>query len=117
MENGVGEPQVVVLLGGTSEIGQAIVRRLAGRRSAPWCWRLATRGRPPTSPRELRSRGSRPWIRSPVDAADHAGHDALVQAPRGAPRRSLDVVIQAFECSATRPGSTPIRPQRRPRST
>ena len=30
MENAFGDPQTIVLLGGTSDIGQAIVRRLVG---------------------------------------------------------------------------------------
>jgi decaprenylphospho-beta-D-erythro-pentofuranosid-2-ulose 2-reductase len=95
VENGVGEPQVVVLLGGTSEIGQAIVGALAGPATRTVV--LASRDPGSTSAfaEQLRSRGVGSVDEVAFEATDHAGHDAFVR-DIAARHGDLDVVIQAF---------------------
>jgi decaprenylphospho-beta-D-erythro-pentofuranosid-2-ulose 2-reductase len=92
MENALGEPQTIVLLGGTSEIGRAIVSALISPATRTVV--LCSRRPGDTTVGEL----ERPGITVdvvPFDAARTAEHEALV---RGLADRhgDLDVVIVAF---------------------
>ena len=92
MENALGEPQTIVLLGGTSDIGRAIVAALISPATRTVV--LGSRRPGDTTIGEL----ERPGIAVdvvPFDAAHTAGHDAFV---RGLAERygDLDVVILAF---------------------
>ena len=94
MRDGLGGVQSVLLLGGTSDIGQEIVRRLVddGAHGGP--------RRPPVRAPggvrlELTDRGATSVQTADFDAADTASHATLVnrlfdESP------DLDVVIQAF---------------------
>ena len=92
MDNALAEPQTIVLLGGTSDIGRAIVERLV----TPATRTIVLAGRRPAEmrPDEL----ARPGVTiDPVhfDAADTDSHEALV-ADLGDRHGDLDVVIVAF---------------------
>jgi decaprenylphospho-beta-D-erythro-pentofuranosid-2-ulose 2-reductase len=92
MDNALGEPQTIVLLGGTSEIGRAIVARLispstrtivlAGRRVAEM--RVEELERPGVTVDPI-------WF----DAADTTSHEAFV-SDLVARHGDLDVVVVAF---------------------
>jgi decaprenylphospho-beta-D-erythro-pentofuranosid-2-ulose 2-reductase len=92
MENALGEPQTIVLLGGTSDIGRAIVSALV----TPSTRTVVLAGRRPDEmvPGDL----DRPGLTVDTvrfDAADTASHEAFVRdlAER---HGDLDVVIVAF---------------------
>jgi decaprenylphospho-beta-D-erythro-pentofuranosid-2-ulose 2-reductase len=92
MDNALGEPQTIVLLGGTSDIGRAIVERLL----SPATRTVVLAGRDPAAmrPAEL----ERPELTVDVvrfEATDSAAHDALVR-DLAARHGDLDVVIVAF---------------------
>lgn len=94
MENAFGDPQTVVLLGGTSDIGQAIVRRVIG----PGTTTVVLAGRRPDDvdafSAELAARDIR--VESVAfDAMDAAGHEAFV-ADLAASVGDLDLVVLAF---------------------
>ena len=85
MDNALGEPQTIVLLGGTSDIGRAIVARLVSpaTRTVVLAGRDARRGGASTS-------SSGPGVTVDVvafDAADTAAPRRLRRRPRRAPRR------------------------------
>ena len=92
MNNAMQQPQTILVLGGGSDIAQAIVHatRLAG---------VDDGGprRPADTPIELSTPlGEAVSVVSvEFDALDHAGHDALVRSVADA-HGDLDVVIQAF---------------------
>lgn len=94
MINAVGEPQSVLLLGGTSEIGWAILEALPRARLA----RLVLAGRPSSEldarRAALLSRGAPSVEIVAFDALDIAEHGALVDQVFGA--GDIDVVILAF---------------------
>jgi decaprenylphospho-beta-D-erythro-pentofuranosid-2-ulose 2-reductase len=92
MDNALGEPQTIVLLGGTSDIGRAIVERLL----SPSARTLVLAGRRPDEMRTAEL--ARPGLTIDTvafDAADPASHEAFV---RGLVARhgDLDVVVLAF---------------------
>jgi decaprenylphospho-beta-D-erythro-pentofuranosid-2-ulose 2-reductase len=92
MENALGEPQTIVLLGGTSEIGRAIVARLV----SPSTRTIVLAGRRPSGMHveELERPGvtvDGAWF----DAADTASHQSFVD-DLAARHGDLDVVIVAF---------------------
>jgi decaprenylphospho-beta-D-erythro-pentofuranosid-2-ulose 2-reductase len=92
MDNALGEPQTIVLLGGTSDIGRAIVERLV----SPSARTLVLAGRRPGAMRaeEL----ARPGLEIDTvafEASDATGHDALVRG-LAASHGDLDVVVVAF---------------------
>jgi len=94
VRNALGESQVIVLLGGTSEIGQAIVRRLASAATTT----VVLACRDPEGARdfveELHGRGIETVDVVPLDAEDNAAHPALV-ADIETRHGDLDVVIIA----------------------
>jgi decaprenylphospho-beta-D-erythro-pentofuranosid-2-ulose 2-reductase len=92
MENALGEPQTIVLLGGTSDIGRAIVSALISPSTRTVV--LAVRRPGDTSAGELERPGVTVDI-VPFDACHIADHDAFVRtlAER---HGDLDVVIVAF---------------------
>jgi decaprenylphospho-beta-D-erythro-pentofuranosid-2-ulose 2-reductase len=92
MQNALQEPQTIVLLGGTSEIGRAIVDELLAPVTRTLV--LACR-RPDTAQPERFARDGLAVDVVPFDAADTAGHEQLVRdlADR---HGDLDVVIVAF---------------------
>lgn len=94
MENAFGEPQTIVLLGGTSEIGLAIVRRLLSpsARTVVLACRQPAAGRPGAD--ALRRDGLSVEVVA-FDAADTADHAPFV---KGLAERygDLDVVVMAF---------------------
>jgi decaprenylphospho-beta-D-erythro-pentofuranosid-2-ulose 2-reductase len=92
VENALGEPQTIVLLGGTSDIGRAIVADLV----SPATRTVVLAGRHPDAlaPGDL----ARPGVAVDTvafEASDAAGHEALV-ADLVARHGDLDVVIVAF---------------------
>ncbi|MFV0308450.1 MAG: decaprenylphospho-beta-D-erythro-pentofuranosid-2-ulose 2-reductase [Desertimonas sp.] len=94
MDNALGEAQTIVLLGGTSDIGRAIVSELV----SPATSTVVLAGRTPEAmaPDEL----ARPGLDVTTvafDAADTTGHQAFV-ADLGARHGDLDVVVLAFGC-------------------
>lgn len=92
MQNALQEPQTIVLLGGTSEIGRAIVDELL----APATRTLVLACRHPDEAQPERfARDGLEVVVEPFDAADTAGHGALIE---GIAERvgDLDVVILAF---------------------
>ena len=92
MDNALGEPQTIVLLGGTSDIGRAIVERLL----SPSARTVVLAGRRPAEMRVAEL--ERPGVEIATvafDATDAASHDALVR-DLAAAHGDLDVVIVAF---------------------
>jgi len=91
VNNAMQQPQTILVLGGGSDIAQAIVHALA----SPALTTVVLAGR--HTPIEL----STPLgegvsvVSVEFDALDHAGHDALVRSVADA-HGDLDVVIQAF---------------------
>lgn len=93
MDNSLGEPQSIVLLGGTSDIGLAIVRELLSpaTRTIVLCCRDAAAGNAAAD--GLRSDGVTVDVR-PFDAVDAASHGPLL-AGIAADHGDIDVVIHA----------------------
>ena len=92
MQNALQEPQTIVLLGGTSEIGRAIVDELL----APVTRTLVLACRHPDTAEPGRfARDGLTVDVVPFDAADTAGHARLVRE-LAARHGDLDVVIVAF---------------------
>ena len=94
MKNAFGDPQTIVLLGGTSDIGLAIVDRLVTSSTRT----IVLAGRDTTRMEELAATRARPDLTVeavPFDATDTASHADLV---RDLVTRvgDLDVVILAF---------------------
>lgn len=92
MRNALQEPQTIVLLGGTSEIGRAIVDELI----APATRTLVLACRRPDSAEPERFAGDGMIVDVvPFDAADTGSHERFV-ADLAARHGDLDVVIVAF---------------------
>jgi decaprenylphospho-beta-D-erythro-pentofuranosid-2-ulose 2-reductase len=91
MKNAIKQPQTILLLGGGSDIGQAIVQRLA----SPALRTVILAGR--TMPLELTTplRSGTEVVSVVFDAIDHAAHGAFVQS-LAERYGDLDIVIQAF---------------------
>jgi decaprenylphospho-beta-D-erythro-pentofuranosid-2-ulose 2-reductase len=103
MDNAIRQPQTILVLGGGSDIGQAIVHRL----DSPALRTVVLAGR--STPVELTTplAGPAQVVSMPFDAVDHAGHDAFVRdvADRYG---DLDVVIQAFGQLGDDVGTDPL---------
>lgn len=96
-----GRPQTVLLLGSTSAIGQAIVRRFVAGRAGT----VLAAGRKPTSDLD----GLPVSVEHlSFDATDTAGHEAFFEDVFGR-HRSIDVVVVAFGVLHA-PDETEIRP-------
>ncbi len=93
MDNSLGEPQVIVLLGGTSDIGLAIVRELLSpaTRAIVLCCRDVDAGQRVAA--ELSSDGVIVEVRA-FDATDAAAHGALLDGIT-TDHGDVDVVIHA----------------------
>lgn len=93
MDNSLGEPQTIVLLGGTSDIGQAIVRELLSPAVSTivLCCRDVAAGERAAD--GLRSDGVTVDVRA-FDATDPAAHGPLFEA-MAADHGDLDVVVHA----------------------
>jgi decaprenylphospho-beta-D-erythro-pentofuranosid-2-ulose 2-reductase len=95
MENAFGEAQTIVLLGGTSEIGQAIVRRLV----TPATRTVVLASRVPEDADAfagaLKDLGVDNVDFATFDARDHAGHTAFVES-LASRHGDLDIVVMAF---------------------
>ncbi len=95
MRDGLGAPQSLLLLGGTSEIGLATARSLVARRTRT----VLLAGRPSpaleTSAGELRRLGAQTVEVLPFDADDTGTHSALVDRAFTA-HGDIDVVLLAF---------------------
>jgi decaprenylphospho-beta-D-erythro-pentofuranosid-2-ulose 2-reductase len=91
MKNAIQEPQTILLLGGTSDIGRAIVREL----DSPVLRRviLACRRPDEVDVTGLSDHAEVSAVR--FDAVDHAAHEELISSV-AADVGDLDVVIQAF---------------------
>lgn len=92
MDNALGEPQTIVLLGGTSDIGRAIVERL----DSPSTRTIVLAGRRPGEMRVAEL--ERPGVQVDAvafDATDVASHDTFVRGLVSA-HGDLDVVVLAF---------------------
>ena len=92
MQNALQEPQTVVLLGGTSEIGRAIVDELLSPATRTLV--LACR-RPDEAQAERFQRAGLEVVVEQFDAADTASHDAFVKRLATA-HGDLDVAVVAF---------------------
>ncbi|MFI5958018.1 decaprenylphospho-beta-D-erythro-pentofuranosid-2-ulose 2-reductase [Cryptosporangium sp. NPDC051539] len=109
MINALGSPQSLLLLGGTSEIGLTLARRLIRDR----CRRVVLAGRPSSRLEEaadqLRAAGATVEV-LPFDAADSASHPALVEK---AFVDDIDLAVFAFgvlgdQAAAERDASTAV---------
>lgn len=91
MKNAIQQPQTIVLLGGTSDIGRAIVREL----DSPALQRVVLACRHPdeVDTTGLSERAEVVAVR--FDAIDHASHEATIREIAAA-AGDLDVIIQAF---------------------
>ncbi len=91
MNNAIQQPQTILVLGGGSDIAQAIVHELA----SPALRTVILAGR--HTPIELTTPldDAVSVVSVEFDALDHAGHDALVRSIADE-HGDLDVVIQAF---------------------
>jgi decaprenylphospho-beta-D-erythro-pentofuranosid-2-ulose 2-reductase len=91
VNNAIREPQTILVLGGGSDIGQAIVHELA----SPSLRTVILAGRHDQLSMATPLAPSVEVVSMNFDALDHAGHDAFV---RDVAERygDLDVVIQAF---------------------
>ena len=92
--NGLGAPQSLALVGGTSDIGLAVADLLAADR----CHRVALAGRDPegleaAAERVRRSGATDVWC-VPFEARDSDSHDAVVSALFS--HGDLDVAVLAF---------------------
>lgn len=92
MNNAIHQPQTVLLLGGASDIGRAIVRALDSPAMRHVI--LACRRPEAVSTDGLVSGGAEVHV-VPFDATDHAGHERFV-ADVASRHGDLDVVVQAF---------------------
>ena len=94
MRDGLGQPQSLVVLGGSSEIGRAVAARLARRR----CRNVTLAGRDPArleaAADELRRAGAAGVRTAAFEATDPAGHGRLVAELFG--HGDVDVVLFAF---------------------
>ena len=111
MDNALHQPQTIVLLGGTSDIGRAIVRAL----DSPHLRTVVLACRHPEDARPdelgLASAGSVDVSVVAFDATDHAGHRELV-AGLVAAHGDLDVVVQAFGQLGAEAASDPVEAAR-----
>ena len=91
MQNALHQPQSILLLGGTSDIGRAIVQAL----DSPSLRRviLACRNPADADTTGLSEHAAVEAVR--FDAADHASHEAFVEE-MAATYGDLDIVVQAF---------------------
>ncbi len=109
MNNALSQPQTIVLLGGTSDIGRAIVRALASPNLRTVV--LACRHPEEAAVDELglapAADGGPTVSVVPFDAVDHAGHAGLVER-LVAEHGDLDVVIQAFGQLGRDVGTDPV---------
>ena len=92
MQNALQEPQTIVLLGGTSDIGRAIAAELIGDRTRTLV--LACR-RPDEARPERFERPGLEVVVEQFDASDTASHDDFIRRLAGE-RGDLDVVVVAF---------------------
>lgn len=92
MQNAFAEPQTIVLLGGTSEIGRAIVSRLVSPATTTVV--LACRRPGEANPTAFQRDGSTVDVAA-FDAADTATHEQFVSS-LAARHGDLDVVVLAF---------------------
>jgi NAD(P)-dependent dehydrogenase (short-subunit alcohol dehydrogenase family) len=75
MNNAINQPQTILVLGGGSDIGQAIVHRLA----SPALRTVILAGRAAPIDMTTPLDGDASVVSVTFDALDHAGHDAFVQ--------------------------------------
>jgi decaprenylphospho-beta-D-erythro-pentofuranosid-2-ulose 2-reductase len=94
MNNGLGQPQSIVLVGGTSDIGLAIVRELlnANTHTVVLACRDVARGEQAAG--ELRREGLRVDV-VPFDGADSGSHQGFADS-LAADYGDIDVVVLAF---------------------
>ena len=95
MKDSLGEVQSILVLGGTSEIGLGIARRLVGARHAS----VVLAGRDPAGLEaaaiELRTHGAGVVETLAFDALDFGSHDTVVDKAVGL-IGDLDIVVMAF---------------------
>lgn len=91
MKNAIQEPQTILLLGGTSDIGRAIVRAL----DSPALRRVVLACRRPDEVDLADLSGHAEVTAVRFDALDHGDHERLI-AEVAADVGDLDVVVQAF---------------------
>lgn len=91
MNNAIDQPQTVLVLGGGSDIGRAIVRALA----SPALRTVVLAGRHPNAAPTLDLPEGVQVVDVAFDATDHAGHAGLIRDIADE-HGDLDVVIQAF---------------------
>ncbi len=103
MNNAIKQPQTILVLGGGSDIGQAIVHQLA----SPALRTVILAGR--STPIEMATPlpGNVEVVSVHFDALDHAGHEALVSGI-AEQHGDLDVVIQAFGQLGDDVGTDPV---------
>ena len=95
MKDGLGEPQSLLLLGGTSEIGLATARSLVARRTRTVILAGRRTDALETAADQLRSLGARRVEALPFDADDTGSHAAFAErAFTGF--GDIDVVLLAF---------------------
>ncbi len=95
MNDAQGSPQTVVVFGGTSEIAGALLRRLAARRARTVVLAGRDAARLEAAAAELRAAGVTLVETLPFEAADTAGHQALVDGVFDR-HRDIDLALIAF---------------------
>lgn len=102
MKNAIQEPQTVLLLGGTSDIGRAIVREL----DSPTLRRVILACRRPDEVDTSGLSDQAEVIAVRFDALDHASHERLIDEIVDS-SGDLDIVIQAFGALGADDGDDP----------
>lgn len=96
MKDALGTVQSVLILGGASDIGVEIAKKLAGPRHAT----VVLAGRDDDAlekaAQEVRSAGAERVERIRFDAFDTASHDAVIDKASGLAGGDLDVIVLAF---------------------
>jgi decaprenylphospho-beta-D-erythro-pentofuranosid-2-ulose 2-reductase len=91
MNNAINQPQTILVLGGGSDIGQAIVHRLA----SPALRTVILAGRTTPIATATPLPDTVRVVSVPFDALDHAGHEAFISGLADE-YGDLDIVVQSF---------------------
>ena len=95
MNDALGEPQSVLVLGGSSELARAILRRLVARRARTIILAGRDAERLKETAAELQTLGAEVVETLPFEATDTASHQGLVDDVFGR-YRDIDLVLFAF---------------------
>ncbi len=102
MQNAIHQPQSILVLGGASDIGRAIVKAL----DSPSLRTVVLACRTPTEVDVTGLSEHAEVVAVAFDATDHAGHEAFIDSV-AATHGDLDIVVQAFGQLGTDNGDDP----------